>query len=236
MRNKGDSPPPETTQGWSAPRIFNPPDWVALTPAFGQYRSDGPNNLATNNLAATCFDRDVHEGLLRLGLVASDGTYREPGAATRQKLNIRVPLNYREGCSIEPYYEGRWYVWRYDLDRRTTIPSTAVRAEESMPEPAPATEPSPPGEPKQPVSEKTAIRRRRRGPRPGTIDRFAQADRALFSEMTALIKQQHITPTEAARMLSDKIEGRGVGDSKVRRLAERYRKEVGKRTATRRNS
>lgn len=218
MRNKSDSPPPETTQGWSAPQIFNLPDWVALTPAFGRYRSlvNEPNNLVANNLAATCFNRHVHEELLELGLVAPDGTYRVPNAAIRQKLNIRVPLNYREGCSIEPHYEGRWYVLRSDLDK--------------------AVEPPPPAEQKQPAPERAATRRRRRGPRPGTIDRFAQADRALFSKMTRLIKRRHITDTEAARILSDKIEGRGVGDSKIRRLAKRYRKEVGKPTATRRNS
>jgi hypothetical protein len=145
MRNKGDSPPPETTQGWSAPRIFNPPDWVALTPAFGRYRSlvDEPNNLVANNIAATCFNRDVHEGLLELGLVApDDGTYRAPNAAIRQELNIRVPLDYREGCSIEPYYEGRWYAWRSDLDRRTTMPETAPPPPQVRPEPLSEPEPA----------------------------------------------------------------------------------------------
>jgi hypothetical protein len=110
-----------------------------------------------NSLAATCFNRDVHEELLELGLVAPDGTYRVPNAAIRQELNIRVPLNYREGCSIEPYYEGRWYVWRYDLDRRTTIPSPAARAgAELAPARIPPAEPassealqSPPAEPPQ---------------------------------------------------------------------------------------
>ena len=154
MRDKGDNPPSETTQGWSAPRIFDPRNWAALTPAFGQYRSivDGPNNLVANNHAATWWDRDVHEGLLRLGLVASDGTVREPGAAVRQELNIRVPLNWREGCSIEPPYDGHWYAWRSDLEERTTIPSPAARAEAGLasartpptkPVPTPPVEPPP---------------------------------------------------------------------------------------------
>jgi hypothetical protein len=126
MRNKTDNPLPETTQAPPARLIFDPLKWVALTPAFGRYKSlvGGPNNLA-----ATCFDRDVHEELLELALVAPDGTYRVPDAAERQKLTIRVPLNYEEGCSIEPYHEGRWYVLRSDLDKRTTIPSPAARAE-----------------------------------------------------------------------------------------------------------
>jgi hypothetical protein len=156
MRNKSDNPPPETTQARPALRgIFDPCDWVQLTPAYGRLRSIvGPNNRNTyfNQLTATKFNWYVHEGLLTLGLVASDGTYRVPDAVERQKLTIRVPLNYEEGCSIEPYYEGCWYVWRYDLDRRTTIPSPAARVEaELAPEPAPAVEPTPPAEPRQPA-------------------------------------------------------------------------------------
>ena len=96
------------------------------------------------------------------------------------------------------------------------------------PEPAPAPPAEPPPEPKQPAPKKAAKRRRRPGPRSGTIDRFAEADRALFPKMTELIKQRHITEGEAARILSDKIEGRGDGDSKIRRLAKRYREEVNK--------
>jgi hypothetical protein len=114
---------------------------------------------------------------------------------------------------------------------------------EAEPGPAPPTElsrvePVPPPKPKQPASERAAPRRGRRGPRPGTIDRFAEADRALFPDMTTLMKQKNISPTEAARSLSKKIEGRGGENSRIRRLAERYRKErkSKKQTATRRNS
>ena len=74
-----------------------------------------------------------------------------------------------------------------------------------------------------PAPEKSGKRRRRPGPRPGAINRFAEADRALFPEMTKLIKQQHISPREAAQRLSDKIKGRGTIDSRIRRLATRYR-------------
>jgi hypothetical protein len=74
-----------------------------------------------------------------------------------------------------------------------------------------------------PAPEKSGKRRRRPGPRPGAINRFAGADRALFPEMTKLIKQQHISPREAAQRLSDKIKGRGTIDSRIRRLATRYR-------------
>jgi hypothetical protein len=93
-----------------------------------------------------------------------------------------------------------------------------------------------PAEPKQPAPKKPVRRRRRPGPRRGTIARFAEPDRALFPEMTTLIKHQHMTRSEAARKLSHKIEGRGTIDSRIRRLAERYRDEVQSLTATRRNS
>jgi hypothetical protein len=79
-----------------------------------------------------------------------------------------------------------------------------------------------------PPEEQPAPKRpdRRRGPAPGATDRFGEADRALFPEMTKLIKQRHLSPGEAARLMSDKIEGRGTSDSRIRRVADRYRKEV----------
>jgi hypothetical protein len=127
---------------------FDPRDWVQLTPAFGRLKSvvapHGPKFTA-NNYAATYFDRYVHEGLLELILVAPDLTYRRFDAAERQKLTIRVPLNYEEGCSIEPYYDGHWYVRRSDLEKLTAIPVTpAARAEAEL---VPArTPPAPPTE------------------------------------------------------------------------------------------
>jgi hypothetical protein len=110
---------------------FDPRDWEQLTPAFGRLRSmvgtHGPKLIA-NNRAAAFFDRCVHEGLLELALVAPDFTYRLFDVAERQKLTIRVPLNYEEGCSIEPYHEGHWYARRSDLEKLTTIPGNAGRA------------------------------------------------------------------------------------------------------------
>jgi hypothetical protein len=115
---------------------FDPRDWEQLTPAFGRLRSmvgaHGPKLIADNR-AAAFFDRCVHEGLLELALVAPDLTYRLFDAAERQKLTIRVPLNYEEGCSIEPYHEGHWYVQRSNLEKLTAIPVTPVaRAEAEL--------------------------------------------------------------------------------------------------------
>jgi hypothetical protein len=113
----------EATANISRPLIFNPRDWEQLTPAFGRLKSmvgaNGPKLIA-NSYTATYFDRCVHEGLLELALVAPDLTYRLFDAAERRKLTIRVPLNYEEGCSIEPYHEGRWYVRRSGLEKLET--------------------------------------------------------------------------------------------------------------------
>jgi hypothetical protein len=153
MRNKPNNPPLETTQAPSAPPIFDPRKGVELTDAFGQLkRIVGPRDVG-NKHTVKYFNRKVHAGELELILVRPDGTYRRfNDAAERQKLNVRAPLNFKEGCSVELYIEeGRWYVRRSDLDRLTTIPSPAARAEESRPGPAPAVEPPPPAEPEQPT-------------------------------------------------------------------------------------
>jgi len=133
---------------------FDPRDWEQLTPAFGRLRSmvgAYGSKLIANNRAAAFFDRCVHKERLELALVAPDLTsYRLFDDAERQKLTIRVPLNYEEGCSIEPYHEGHWYVRRSDLEKLTAIPVTPVaRAEaELVPARIPPAEPAsvPPAE------------------------------------------------------------------------------------------
>jgi hypothetical protein len=129
---------------------FDPRDWEQLTPAFGRLRSTvgahGPK-LIVNNRAAAFFDRCVHEGRLELALVTPDlTTYRLFDAEERQKLAIRVPLNYEEGCGMEPYYEGYWYVRRSGLEKLTAIPVTPVA--ELAPARTPPAEPAsaPPAE------------------------------------------------------------------------------------------
>ena len=80
-----------------------------------------------------------------------------------------------------------------------------------------------------PVPSEPAAARKRvkpRGPKPGTIDRYGKDDRALFKQMSALIKNENLTLREAAKRLCDKIKGRGTPDSRIRRVADRYRDEV----------
>jgi hypothetical protein len=76
-----------------------------------------------------------------------------------------------------------------------------------------------------------AAKRRRegaaKGPLPGKIDRFGEADRALFPEIERLMKSRHCSTTEAVRILAGehKLAGRGSLDSSIRRLSNRFRKE-----------
>jgi hypothetical protein len=67
---------------------------------------------------------------------------------------------------------------------------------------------------------------KRRGPKTGAIDRFG--DRALFKQLTRLMKQRHLSHGQAAAQLDrdGKVAGTGDSDSRVRRLAERYKREV----------
>src|SRR5262249_53199989 len=82
--------------------------------------------LIANNHTATFFNQCVHDGRLELALVAPDLTYRLFDEKERRKLTIRVPLDYKEGCGIEPYHEGLWYVRRSGLEERTAILVTPV--------------------------------------------------------------------------------------------------------------
>jgi hypothetical protein len=178
MRDKLDKPLPETTQAPPASPIFDPRNWVPLTPAFGQFMS----MIQARDLTLICVNRCVHEWQLRLLLVRLDGTTWKPDASECQKLTVHAPHNFEEGVRIEPDHEGRWYVCRSDLAKLTTFPATpampadrqlyadggpepAVRAEESMPEPNPAVEPelAPPSlqvEPASPPAPKKRARKK----------------------------------------------------------------------------
>lgn len=67
--------------------------------------------------------------------------------------------------------------------------------------------------------------RRRKGPAPGTVDRYGASDRALYPELKRLIEKECMSPTAAARQLASDGKVAGVNtsvDSKARRLANRY--------------
>jgi hypothetical protein len=246
MRNKANSPLPESTQAPPAspePLFFHPHEWesslrdkVLQTIAFA----------GGNEPGLEIVNRYLRGGLLEAGRVASDGTItllprsyleRWEVCATQPNPAEGVYLKSLRGMPIEP---GRdIFVRRAGFAGSTSPAMPAAPADRQLhaeggSEPTPAIEPTPPAKPKQPAPAEKPTRTR--GPAPGTIARFALADRALFPEMTLLIEQQHITAGEAARILFGKIAGRGTVDSKARRMAESYRTEVEKLTATRRDS
>jgi hypothetical protein len=65
-----------------------------------------------------------------------------------------------------------------------------------------------------------------KGPLRGKIDRFGDADRALFPKIERLMKSQHCTITEAVRRIPEnKLAGRGTLDSRIRRVSDRFRNE-----------
>jgi len=69
--------------------------------------------------------------------------------------------------------------------------------------------------------------KRRSGPKPGELRRFEAADRALFPELEQIMAEQHMSRSEAARVLADagKILGSGAPESRAKRLAGLYGRE-----------
>ena len=66
----------------------------------------------------------------------------------------------------------------------------------------------------------------RRGPRPGSVARYAQSDRALFNDITRMMAKG-ISLMEAVRNLENelKVTGRGTPESRIRRVMRLYKKE-----------
>ena len=71
------------------------------------------------------------------------------------------------------------------------------------------------------------LSRQRRGPKAGTIARFAGADRELFGIIARIMREKNITLTEAVRQLDyeRKVKGRGSAESRIRRVTRLYKKE-----------
>jgi hypothetical protein len=71
------------------------------------------------------------------------------------------------------------------------------------------------------------VRRPRRGPQPGDLDRYGLADRALLPELRVIMEREQLSATAAARKLADqnKILGHGTSESRTKRLASLYHRE-----------
>jgi hypothetical protein len=110
-------------------------------------------------------------------------------------------------------------------DKMAPAPSAPEVESEALPPDKPA------------VADSAPSTSKRRGPKPRTIDRFGEDDRALFSDITNLKETKNLTAQEAARELGNlgKVKKRGGLDSAVLRLARRYREEVERKEAPQTN-
>jgi hypothetical protein len=92
--------------------------------------------------------------------------------------------------------------------------------------------------PKQPASskktkkmkkkkKKTKNRSRRRGPKPGTVKRYASADRAQFDAIERLMRDEQLSLTAATQKLAEsrRVAGTGIPTSRAQRLAKLYKAE-----------
>jgi hypothetical protein len=84
--------------------------------------------------------------------------------------------------------------------------------------------------PEAPIpAEAVNVKKRRRGPAPGALDRYSAADRKLYTEVERIMRDEKLSVSAAALRLAEdgKLAGTGTStpQSRARRLAERYRRE-----------
>jgi hypothetical protein len=77
--------------------------------------------------------------------------------------------------------------------------------------------------------QKTEGKRGRRGPAPGTVDRYREADQALYPELERIIRGHHKSAYAAALELAEanKVKGAGTTNSRAKRLAGRFNEDRG---------
>ena len=131
--------------------------------------------------------------------------------------------------------DSKWrdIIFDEDESRREWLPAgRAASAHESASErptvsPGPEAESDsalPPAEPKPPAP---AERTRSRGPKPGTVKRYASADQELLDEVHRLMSEEKLTLTAATQKLADegRVAGTGTSTSRARRLARLFNAE-----------
>ena len=110
---------------------------------------------------------------------------------------------------------------------RVTAPSLTTSALEAavdlsnvVPQPAPMTPPPTP-------AGTGRARRSRKGPAPGTVDRYGDSDRTLFPEIECIMRDGHKSVHAAALELASagKVQGSGTPESRAKRLAMRFGNE-----------
>ncbi len=73
----------------------------------------------------------------------------------------------------------------------------------------------------------TMRRKQRKGPKPGSLARYAAGDRALFPLIEQIMRAETKSITEAVRQLDDegRVQGRGASQSRVTRVVKLFKKE-----------
>jgi hypothetical protein len=105
----------------------------------------------------------------------------------------------------------QWFEPHGDAGRENVKPAGEPRSQEDKPL---STAPRP---------------RKRRGPVAGTVRRYEATDRELFPEIDRMMRDQHISSSEAALRLAtgkvedEKVEGTGSAESHAKRLGSLYR-------------
>ena len=78
-----------------------------------------------------------------------------------------------------------------------------------------------------PTLQNTKTGRGRRGPEPGTLDRFRDVDRALYRDIERIVRKDRKSVSAAALELAEagKVKGPGTATSRAKRLATRFKRE-----------
>ena len=81
--------------------------------------------------------------------------------------------------------------------------------------------------PNIPTPRNIKARRGRRGPAPGAVDRYRDADRALFPEIRRIMRREGKSLYAAALKLAemDKVKGAGTATSRAKRIVKRFNAE-----------
>jgi hypothetical protein len=177
-----------------------------------------PNGPAINPLLGDCIRRKQFEKLIVEGYWYKDPNSdhdfihieRNPELDFQKEIQETQPMLCRAELKLPK--RGRLAII---LDRRK---NQALFDGEAQPK----TEPTPAQTEKSHVKGKA-----RRGPAPGTVDRYGKYDRALFPEVERIMSEGDKSPYAACCELAEngKVKGVGTAESRAKRLASRFKKE-----------
>jgi hypothetical protein len=194
-----------------------PSPWLAVEDVFQRWRDRlGSSEDAKDELYALLCDRETRSAIQHTSASGEITRDIQNAEFWRDRLGLDTDADGVDHLRVaySPYVHEdyslfggstEFVVRRSDVDRRERLyfPMTAA--------PPVATAPPP---------------RAVKGPLRGEIDRYGDADRALYPEIERIMKSQQLSPTEAVRQIPEgKIAGRGTLDSRVRRVSHRFRRE-----------